>query len=380
VFHFSAAAAFISIVQVPFSAAIISYEKMNALALIGIIESCIKLLIAIALQFVNADKLIFYAFAVLLSSGAIMSMNIAYVYRTFESCRFAIYKDTSLYKQLLSYSGFDLIGNFSVVAQGQGLNMLLNIFFGAAVNAARGITYQVQGAITQFDGNFMMAVRPQIIKYYAEGNNKKMMKLVFQSSKSSFFLLWLLCLPVLIETKYVLTLWLKIIPPHTIEFLRLALLTSLISAFRYPFITAMHATGKIKIPNLVCGTMLISTLPISYAFLRFGYNPDVVFKILLLVTFATMWMEWILIRQAVYFSISAATREILVKSLLVIVLSFLLPLAIHLYIDAGLLRLGTVTCISSLSVAFSIYFVGLNIEEKSLVRKMIRNLHERVFV
>jgi O-antigen/teichoic acid export membrane protein len=198
------------------------------------------------------------------------------------------------------------------------------------------------------------------------------MKLVFNSAKYSFFLLWLLSLPVLIETKYILTLWLKNVPDHTIAFTRIVLLTSLITAFRNPFFAAMHATGKIKLPNLICGSFLIATLPISYLFLKMGYKPEVVFIITLLINFSSMWIEWMLVKRIVYFSIRKAATKILIVSLAVVLLSIGLPAFAYYLLETGFIRFCLVSFFSFLSVIFVIYFIGIGNSERSLITNKIK--------
>jgi O-antigen/teichoic acid export membrane protein len=377
IYQISVMAAFVSLIQVPFIAVIISHEKMKIFSYAGITDSILKLLIAIILNYVPFDKLLFYAVAMGSVTIIIAFSYFIYVRISIKYCKFSFQKNKILYKQTLSYSSYDLLGNFSVVAQGQGLNMLLNIFFGATVNAARGIAYQAQGALAQFGNNFMLAVRPQIIKYYAEKKNSEMINLVFKSSKYSFFLLWILSLPVLIETKYILTMWLKIVPDNTVVFTRLVLITSLISAIRNPFISAMHATGKIKISNVICGTMLIATLPISYLFLKIGFQAEVVFVISLIITFLSMWVEWILIRYAVYFSIYKAVTKVLCIAVIVAVLSFVLPFLLYYYLDSSLIRFGIISITSMMSVAISIYYIGIDGNERLIIINKIKSMRKR---
>ncbi len=372
VYQFSILSTFISIMRVPFSASIIAHEKMKMYAYGGIIEAISKLVIAITLGFISYDKLGFYAIAIL---GMTLFMTLFYFYYiriSYTYCRFSLQRDKSLYKQMLSYAGWELFGGFSTVAQGQGLNMILNVFFGPLVNAAQGIAVQVQGAISQFGSNFMIATRPQIIKYYASGGNAKMMNLVFHSAKYSFYLMWLLTLPMLIETKYILTLWLKNVPAHTVSFTRIVLLISLISTFRNPFIAAMHATGKIQLPNLICGTLLIAVLPISYLFLKLGYPAESVYIITLIITFISMWLEFILIKRTVYFSISDVIRKVLIVSLIVALISVALPFLIYYLLDSGFIRFCIVSFLSILSVVLAVYFLGIGKNERTYFTNKIK--------
>ena len=372
VYQFSVLSTFISIVQVPFLATIIAHEDMKIYSLGGVIEAIMKLGTAFLIVFVTFDKLFFYGFAIFFLAFLMIIFYYLYVKKTFPYCVFVIQKDKVLYQETLSYSGWDLLGNFSVVAQQQGMYMLLNIFFGPVVNAAQAIALQVQGAISQFGNSFMMATRPQIIKYYASGENEKMMKLVFNSSKYSFYLMWLLTLPLLIETKYILELWLKNVPNLTVVFLQIVLVTNLVSSIRNPFITVMHATGKIKLPALICGTLLISALPISYLSLKLGYPSESVFLITLIITFISMWIEWVLVRRMVFFSIYKVVVNVLLKVIFVVLISAVLPGFILYYLEAGFTRLSIVSLLSILSVTVTVYFFGIGDDERSFIKNKIK--------
>lgn len=377
VYQFSILSTMFSMMQIPYNALIIANERMGIYACGSILDSLLKLGIVFLLQTMEGDKLKIYAVLMFCVIAFMFFFYVVMCKRLFSYCSFRFNRDYRLHKTLLSYSGWELFGAFSGVAQGQGLNMLLNLFFGPAVNAARGIAYQVQGAITQFGGNFMTAVRPQIIKYYATGEIEKMMSLVFQSSKYSFFLLWIFTLPLLIEMEYVLSLWLTEVPEFTALFARLVLLLGLVNAWRNPFIAAIHATGKIKIVGIVCGSLLISTLPISYLFLKLDFAASTVFVIALFVTFISMWVEWILIRRSVYFSITAAVQKVILKSLAVVALSCSLPLLINRhFVHAGFLSFSTVVILSLLCTVFAVYFVGIEANERNIIySKIKKNLH-----
>ena len=178
-----------------------------------------------------------------------------------------------MFKELISYSGWNLYGSAAGLVKGQGLNILLNMFFNPAVNAARGIAYQINSAITQFFTNFYTAVRPQITKYYAKGEIDEMIKLVFRSSKFSFYLIMLISLPIILETPYIVNLWLGQLPEYVVPFTRLIIAISAIDSMASPLMTTAHATGKIKLYQSSVGTVIILNLPISYLLLKMGGEP-----------------------------------------------------------------------------------------------------------
>ena len=185
--------------------------------------------------------------------------------------------DKQLIKEISHFVGWNIWGNLAGVLFGTGLNLLLNVFFGPVVNAARAVAVQVEGAITQFSGNFLMAVNPQITKLYAQSDFKEMHKLLYRSSKFAFMLLLALSLPVMIETEYILKLWLKTVPDYTIVFTRIILCIAIVDAMTRPLMTAAAATGDVKLYQSLIGGFLLSFIPIAYVTLRLGGSPESVF-------------------------------------------------------------------------------------------------------
>ena len=254
VFHFSVVSAFLTMTQIPYNACIIAHERMNAFAYIGIMDTLLRLGVVLLLKyFFNSDRLFLYGLLILVLTFFITVCYRVYCRKNFSECRLRFTFDMERTKTLFSYAGWDFIGSFSTVAQGQGLNVLLNMFFGPAVNAARAISVQVNGAIGQFSNNFMMAVRPQIIKSYANGQVKEMLDLVYQAAKYGYVLSLFLVLPLIVEAEYILKLWLKDVPGFAVPFCQILLVVSLVNVWRNPFIAALHATGNIKLANALCG-------------------------------------------------------------------------------------------------------------------------------
>src|SRR5690554_2679044 len=283
VYHFSVLSFMVSIIQVPYNATIIAHERMNVYAYVSIIEVLLKLLIVFMLTWITYDKLILYGilhFGVMFLIAAIYRI---YTRKNFEESKFEVVKDKGLYKTLISYSGWNLFGNIAGVAQGQGINIILNIFFGPVVNAARGIATQVQSAVNSFVSNFQMAVKPQIIKSYAANEKDYMISLIIQSSKYSFYLLFILSLPIILEVDQILKIWLITVPEYASIFTVLVLVIILINSISGPLMTAVQAAGKIAIYQAVIGTLLFLTLPISYVFLKLGYPPEVTLYITIVI-------------------------------------------------------------------------------------------------
>ena len=218
VYQFSIVGTCLGIILVPFSSLIMAHEKMGIYAYMSIFEVILKLILVLILQYINYDKLFFWAAGGLFTTMLYQLFNVVYCRKNFSEVRFNFHREKKMYLQMFGYSFWDFLGSMSSLAQGQGLNMLLNMFFGPVVNAARGIAMTIQGAVVQFSSNFVIASKPQIIKLYAEGNIKEMMYLVYQTSNFSYFLLFLFALPLCLELDYVLFLWLGEYPDYTVSF------------------------------------------------------------------------------------------------------------------------------------------------------------------
>lgn len=365
----------ISIIQVPYGAVIIAHEKMDFYAYMSIFDVGARLLLAFLIQVIGGDKMIIWA---------IMNMIIGTLYATFyiiycknqfiETRNIKFQKDKPLYKQLFSYSWWDLIGNISGMLQGQGINILLNMFFGPIMNTARAISYQVQGALTQFANNFMLASRPQIIKLYAADKIDEMMRLVYLSSCMAFYLSFVLTLPLCLELKYVLNLWLGDYPAETIPFTMLILINSLIVNIKSSRVAAIHATGHIKLTNITVGVILCSIFPIAYVLLRMGLNATSVFVAMIVVTFIAEVVAVFVLRRYVKFSVAQYWLQVYGRCALVAACSYLPVYAVHSAMEEGFVRLIAVCATSVVVVGAAIYTVGINKTTRNTLNKFIKQL------
>lgn len=373
VYQISILSSLLTLTQVPYNATLIAHENMKVYAYVGMVEVIIKLLIVYTLTFFTYDKLIFYAILLfLLSTGLIFFYRI-YCIRRYQESRIRICKDKTLYIDMFKYAGSDLIGNISVLAQGQGLNLLLNVFFGPIVNAARAIAYQVQGAVTQFGNNFMTAVRPQIIKLYAQGDIKGMFKLVYLSSNFSYYLMWFLIMPLCLEADYVLSLWLGKYPEHTVSFLILIFILCLIQTLKTPRTIVLHATGKLFLANVVIGTLLCSAFPLAYIFLKIGGKPESVFWAANITMFLSEFISVFILRKYVEYSIIDYLLNVHLRCAIVTAVSFLLPYLLYdKFMDASFIRLLITCCITSLSVIITVGVIGMNKDMRQKVFFMIK--------
>ena len=259
--------------NIPYNALIIAHEKMSAFAYISIVEAAAKLVIVYILSIITWDKLVVYGLLMFLTSCGITSSYIIYNRLHFSESRFRPYWNKREMAEMLGFSGWHFFGTFSVVVRSQGINILLNLFFNPAVNAARAVAFQVYHAISQLSGNFFTAVKPQIYKSYAAGEREQLFKLVLRSSIMCSFLVSILVFPILANTPYILGLWLKSVPDYAVLFTQLVLINGLIDATHGPTIATALATGRIRNYQLVVATLNILNLPVSYVVLKLGAEP-----------------------------------------------------------------------------------------------------------
>lgn len=374
VYQISILMSFFSITQVPYQAVIVAHENMKIYAYMGIFDVVMKLLLVFLLQISVIDKLLFWA--ILLCCVQFLTLLIYHIYcvKHYDETRLVICRDRFLYKGMFAYAASDLIGNISVLAQGQGLNILLNMFFGPVVNAARNIAYQVQGAVTQFGGNFMAAVRPQIIKLYAVGNIKEMLNLVYLSSCFSFYLIWIIALPVCLESEYILSLWLGQYPNHTISFLNLVIVLCLIQTLKTPRTTVYHATGHLKFVNMVVGGVLCAAFPLAYLFLKLGGVPEMVFVAANISMIISEFVSVFILKKYIDYSIGNYLLNVHCRCFVVLIISFIIPYFLFdRFMQPSFMRLIITCIITTLSVIITSFCIGVNAEDRIKILNLLKS-------
>lgn len=273
----------LQLTQVPYNADIIAHEKMNIYAYISILEAALKLLMVLCLSLnKNFDNLILYSILLLLTQLIVLFLYRYYCYRNYIESKWRWCWKKSLYKEIFSFSSWDIIGSLCVISQGQGVNILLNIYFGPVVNAARAVSIQVEAACTQLTNNFLTAVNPQIVKNYARKEFSDIVELLKDSSRYGFFLMVIFLLPVILKIDYVLSLWLEEVPAYSGIFTSIIFANLLIRTIARPIVNCTHATGKIKRLNLYAGGLGLLPLPIIYVLFRLGLEAEVAYWIILL--------------------------------------------------------------------------------------------------
>lgn len=378
VFQFSIVACVVNIISVPYNAVIIAHEKMSAFAYLSILNVVLKLLIVYLLYVLPWDKLVVYA-ALVLCVGLLMRfIYVSYCHKHFLESHYRHGFDKLLFKEMFFFSGWSLWGNLAGMLYSQGLNMMLNIFFGPVVNAARGIALQVQGVIQGFVGNFQTALNPQITKSYANDDLPQMHNLMFRSARFSFFLLFFLALPILLETDYILQLWLGKFPDETVVFMRWIIGTSLIYTIANPCVIANQATGKVKVYQAVVGGILLLILPLSYVALILGAPAYSVFIVHFCVESIAQFARMYMLRKLINLPLRAYLKNIYLPIISVVLISIILPLYVQSLFPEGFLRLIYVGFVSVISVGVTVFVIGLtNGERKFFADKVFHILRIR---
>lgn len=375
VYQFSVFTFLLGIIQVPYDALIVAREKMDIYAYMSIIEVFLKLIIVYLLVVFSFDKLILYAGLFFLVSFIVRAGHVYYCKWKYKESKYQLYFDKAFYKVLLSYSGWNLFGNIASVARGQGSNILLNLFFGTVLNAAYGISLQVQGTVQAFVTNFQMAVNPQIIKLYAAGNNEECLKLIFQSAKFSYFLLFLIATPIIFNIDFILELWLGNPPKYTSVFVMLSLVSMLIECISGPLMIGAQATGNIKWYQIVIGTLIFLNLPISYILLKIYKSPELIFYSSIIISVLSLVFRLFFLRNIMKFPVKIFFNSVLLRIVFVSIFVILLQ---YFFFQLILIRNSMVYFFVNISVIcfFSIVFIytiGINSEEKKAIKMLILN-------
>lgn len=364
VYQLSIVACIVNIMSIPYNADIIAHEKMSAFAYISIVEVVLKLLIVYMLVFSPLDKLIVYAVLLLVVQIAIRLIYTTYCKKHFEETSYSKCCDKSLVKEMASFAGWSFWGSLAGILYTQGLNMMLNIFFGPVVNAARAIAVQVQSAVQQFVTNFQMAINPQITKSYAKGDLNQMHNLMFRSARFSFLLLLLITLPVLLETNFILTVWLKTVPENTVVFTQIMICIALIYTTANPCVIANQATGKVKIYQAVVGGILLTILPISYIVLKLGAPAYSVFIVHFCIESIAQFFRMYMLRKLINLRIWEYIKNIYIPIIATMIVAIILPIFVHKQFEEGWIRLLMVTLTCIVSVGLSAFFIGFTKHER----------------
>ncbi len=378
VYQFSILTLLLNITSSPYSAAVIAYERMSVFAYVSIIEVTLKLGLVFLLAVVAIDSLKLYAILMFLNSLIIRLIYQLYCRLKIEDCHYSFFWDLKMFKTILSFSGWNMFGGISVVLGNQGVNILLNIFFGVVVNAAKGVSMQVKTAVFSFHNNILTALRPPIIKAYAQGNYEYMKDLTYRGAKYSFLMLLLISFPVILETEQILSWWLKEVPEYATIFVRLMLAVSLIDCLSGTVQVISQATGNLKRYNLWCSTILYLQLPISFAFLKLDFEPESVFYVSILISSVALFVRIHLVHLLVP---SITIKEFVFITLLpafyVISISSLITILLKYFLNENTISFFMKCFLSTISIILSTYIGGTDKKERKIIIDVIAKLFMR---
>ena len=380
VLQLSVVTMFIQVMSVPYNSLIIAHEDMGVFAGFSILESCLKLGIVYLLLIGNIDKLILYA---ILITSVQLFIRLLYTFhcgRHYEEVKSVKKVDKVLMKEMGSFAGWNLWGNLASMLMGTGVNMLLNIFFGPVVNAARAVSVQVEAAISGFSSNFMMAVNPQITKRFAQGLKDDMHDLIFRASKFTFFLLLTLCLPIIIEANCILTLWLKNVPDYSVVFLRFTLIIMMVNSLSNSMQTAAAATGKVKKYQTVVGCILLSIVPISYFALKISGTPIATYVVYLSVCTVALLARILVIKPLIELSLRQYFNRVLVRCAIVSFFAVAISLVTKHSLPQGVWY-SLLMCLLSITIVLvAAYLFGLSHDERQFVHKKVYEFLTRFLI
>lgn len=372
VFQSSIVIFLLTIITVPYNACVIAHEHMNVFAIVSIVEACLKLGLVLLLQYVATDKLVLYSLLMILVSFSSCSVYFIYSKIKFEECKRLVRLDKNKYKEMFSFAGWNIFGNIGSSFKEQCVSIVINIFCGTVVNAARGIATQVNTIVNSFAANIIMAINPQITKQYASGDITGSMRLVYACAKYSFFMLMLIAIPVFININYLLRVWLVEVPEFSASFLIVILLVSLIYSLTAPVTTALQATGRIKAFQIgVCLIMMID-VPAAYMLLKFGYSPVIaVIPSLLTNTLALIYRFFLIKKYIPQYNTQDYYVGVVLRCLLIFTISFILCYLTSKLFQEGVIRLIFASFIAIIEMCFIIYFLGLSKQEREEGKEMI---------
>lgn len=374
VFHTGVLSLFLVIMQIPYSAAVIAYEKMDYYAVVNIVDVVARLVAIIVLPCIDVDKLALYGCLLLMINVLDLAMYAGYCKLQFDGIVLALKFRSKLFRDMLVFSGWNIFGTFSFMLQSQGMNLLLNGWFGPVLNAARGVANMVQAAVQGFQGNIVLAFRPQIVQSYAEGDYERVREMFNWLSKISYVMLLVIITPLTLELHQVLEFWLgDKVPEETYIFTTLVLVNTLISSLNTPVTQVIHATGRMKLYQIAVGTIICMSLPVAWLFLKMGCEPYSVFVVCILFTLINQIVSIMVLRRYFAIDIRKYVSGIIIPLLVVTVLTPVAGWYLCQVMDETFLRLVIVGAVSVCMCLALSYYVLLNGAERRVIVSFIQN-------
>lgn len=361
-----------------YESSLIARENMKMYAYIGIFDAVSKLCIAYTIMHIQNNKLVVFAILMAIVQLIPKMYIAAYCSKHYPECKFRFYWDRRLFKDMFGFTGWNIYGSGVWMINEQGINILLNMLFGPAINAARGIAVQVNNAVNNFSTNFYTAVRPQIIKSYASGDLSGMKDLLYSSSRFSVYLLWIICLPLILKADYVLSIWLVEVPNYAVVFVQWILIYSIVNSLNNPIWTAVMAVGKLRSVVLVGSNIFLLAFPISFILLKFGYDPYIVYPVCAIMRIAFLVVSIKYLQRNITISLLEFTKCVAVPIISVMLPSTIIMWQIKPLLPNDFYGLIGFVLISIIVSGISIYFLGVTHMERYKINAKLKYIYAKL--
>lgn len=379
VLHCSVLTFCINLMSVPYNACIIAHERMSTFAYIGIFEAVTKLGICYLIMVSPIDRLIFYALLMMALAIITRIIYVTYCHRKFEESHTKPGFKKSVFKEMIGFSGWSFFNNTAFILNNQGVNMLMNVFFGVTINAARGIAVQVETAVMQFVNNFTTAINPQITKSYAAGDMEAMHKLVCRGAKFSYFSMLLLALPIIIEAEQILNIWLVDVPQYTVIFVQLSLVMGMCDCIGNTGYTACIATGKIKWYSIIITSVAFLEFPLAWVIFSIGALPQYAYYTYIAIKITILFVRMMLMEKMVGLKATMYIKNVFIPILLTTVTAIALPILLSQMVSPSIMRICLTIIASFISVIISALYLGMNINERKVILSKGKSLINKLF-
>ena len=377
VLHCSVITFCLNLLSVPYNACIIAHEHMKAFAYVSIVETILKLGVVYLIAISPVDSLILFAVLLVVLSAIIRLIYSIYCHRRFEESRAKIVFDKEIFKDMLGFSGWNFFNSTTYLLNTQGVNMLINVYYGVVLNAARGIASQVEGAVHRFVGNFTVAINPQITKSYAAGDLSSMHLLVCRGARFSYFAMLFLSLPLIMECKQILDIWLVDVPEYAVIFTQLSLIMSMCSAIGNSGYTACMATGKLKKYSIIISSIGLLEFPLAWLLFAYGASPVAAYYTYIVVRILVLIARMFLLESMVGLKVTMYMKQVFVPIILTTIVAILFPILLNYFMKQTLIRIPVMIAVTSVSVMLSVFYLGMSKNERNFIVEKIKVLVKR---
>lgn len=378
VLHCSVLTFCLNLLSIPYNACIIAHEHMKAFAYVSVVEAVLKLGILFLIVYSPIDSLVTYAILLTLVAVLTRLVYTVYCHKHFEETKTKLIFDKSIFKEMSGFSGWSFFNNTSFILNNQGVSMLMNVFFGVTVNAARGIAIQVESAVLQFVNNFTTAINPQITKSYANGDLDSMYKLVCRGAKFSFFSMLILSLPIILEANQILSIWLTKVPEHTVIFVQLSMIMGMCDCIGTTGYTACMATGKLKRYSLTLTPLIVLEFPLSWLLFYYGASVESSYYLYILIKLLVLFVRMYLMQRMIGLNYLMYIKGVFFPIVLTTLFSIILPILIIIFMDENILRFFILLIVSAISVIVSVLFLGMTRIERNMIIQKSSNLFSKI--